>query len=269
MTNKRVLVVGDCNVAVELLLEFADRGFEADNLLYGGPIATWDQETIDNFAGELENADLGAFDAIFFASASEREVQRQLLQALETQVPEDKLVFVSAMSYSGTELASWCSVPERVIGFGFLPPIEDVKCLEVSRPLQASDETAERATEFLAGLEREVVWVKDSAGLVMPRMVSMIINEAVTALTEGVATAADIDTAMKLGTNYPHGPLEWADLIGLDQVLATMRAVYEEQGEDRYRPAPLLRRMVLAGHLGEAVGKGFYDYDLEGVEENA
>lgn len=265
MTNKRVLVVGDANVAVELLLEFSEKGFEVDNLLYGGPIATWDQETIDNFAGELENGDWSAYEAVFFASTSERDVQRQLLQALENVLPESTLLLVSAMSYCATEIASWCDNPERVIGFGFVPPIEEVKCLEVCRALQSSEEAAEQATAFLAGLEREVVWVKDSAGLVLPRMVSMIINEAVTALSEGVASAEDIDTAMKLGTNYPYGPLEWADKIGLDQVYATMRAVYEEQGEDRYRPAPLLRRMVLAGHLGEFTLSGFYEY--EGVDE--
>jgi 3-hydroxybutyryl-CoA dehydrogenase len=100
--------------------------------------------------------------------------------------------------------------------------------------------------------------------LVRARIVCCLINEAVTALMEGVASAADIDLAMKLGTNYPHGPLEWADQIGLDTVLGVMQGLFDEWGEDRYRPSPLLRRMVLAGKLGRKSGEGFYRYDPAG-----
>jgi 3-hydroxybutyryl-CoA dehydrogenase len=103
--------------------------------------------------------------------------------------------------------------------------------------------------------------VPDGPGLVFPRILCMIINEAAFALMEGVASAEDIDTAMKLGTNYPLGPLEWADRIGLDQVLGVLEGLQAEYGEDRYRPAPLLRQLVRAGHLGLSTGRGFYPYE--------
>jgi 3-hydroxybutyryl-CoA dehydrogenase len=104
------------------------------------------------------------------------------------------------------------------------------------------------------------VLVTDGAGLVAPRIVSLIVNEAAHALMEGVASAEDIDSAVRLGANYPHGPLEWADLIGVDQVYAIIRGMAEEFREDRYRPAPLLRKMVSAGWMGRAAGRGFFKY---------
>lgn len=118
----------------------------------------------------------------------------------------------------------------------------------------------EKAKSFWQSLEMKPVVVADGPGLVRARTVCCLINEAASALFEGVASAEDIDTAMRLGTNYPHGPFEWADIIGVDTVLGVMNGLFHEWGEDRYRPSPLLRRMVLAGHLGRKSGRGFYDY---------
>ncbi|MGZ4107862.1 MAG: 3-hydroxyacyl-CoA dehydrogenase family protein [Tumebacillaceae bacterium] len=266
-TSKNVLLLDDGNVAAELSFELESKAYHIDSYLHDGPIASWKEEIFLSLQDEFERLEISAYDAVILAFTSERESQRRIIRDLEARVSEDTLFLVSAMAYSATEVASWFEYPERVIGFGFLPPFAGVKCLEVARALQSTDEAAARAEALLQGLGKEVVFVQDSAGLVLPRMVTMIINEAVTALTENVATAADIDTAMKLGTNYPHGPLEWADMIGLDQVYATLQGVYEEQGEDRYRPAPLLRRMVLADRLGVRTGLGFYPY--KGDEENA
>jgi 3-hydroxybutyryl-CoA dehydrogenase len=266
-TSKSVLLLGDGNVAAELSQELESKGYHIDSYLHDGPIAPWKEEIFLALQDEFESLEISAYDAVILAFTSERGSQRRIIRDLEPRVSSDTLFVVSAMAYSATEVASWFDYPERVIGFGFLPPFADVKCLEVARALQASDEAASRAEALLQGVGKEVVFVKDSAGLVLPRIVTMIINEAVTALTEQVATGTDIDTAMKLGTNYPHGPLAWADVIGLDQVYATLQGVYEEQGEDRYRPAPLLRRMVLANQLGVRTDLGFYPY--KGDEENA
>lgn len=267
--GKKVLVLGDGTVAMELAQELQAKGYLVDSYLHPGPIQAWNEKPFDYLASELYRLELATYDAFFVALTSEREVQRRLVRELELRIPQETPIWVSAMSLSATEIASWCQHPERVIGFGFVPPLVGVQCLELTVPLQAAESLfAQKAAErILTVLGREVEWVQDSAGLVLPRLVSMIINEAVTALVEGVASEADIDTAMKLGTNYPHGPLAWADQIGLDQVYATLQGVYDEQQEDRYRPAPLLRRLVLAKRYGVRVHHGFYRY--EGEEVNA
>ncbi|KAB2855191.1 MAG: 3-hydroxybutyryl-CoA dehydrogenase, partial [Anaerolineae bacterium] len=126
--------------------------------------------------------------------------------------------------------------------------------------LRTSQETIEAAQQFFTRLGKEPVIIRDCVGGVLPRVVASLINNAAYALMEGVASAADIDAAMKLGTNYPYGPLEWADKIGLDQVLGILDGLCEAYGQDRYRPAPILRQMVYAGHLGERTGRGFYEY---------
>jgi 3-hydroxybutyryl-CoA dehydrogenase len=116
----------------------------------------------------------------------------------------------------------------------------------------------EQAEELFKSLGKDTVRVKDAAGLTFPRILSLIINEAARSLEEGVATADEIDIAMRLGVNYPQGPLRWADQIGLDEVLAVLEGLQRETGDDRYRPAPLLKKLVTAGFLGETSGRGFY-----------
>jgi 3-hydroxybutyryl-CoA dehydrogenase len=122
------------------------------------------------------------------------------------------------------------------------------------------------AEQLFKSLGKETIRVKDSAGLTFPRIVSLIINEAARSLEEGVASAEEIDIAMKLGVNYPQGPLRWADQIGLDEVLSVLEGLHRETGEDRYRPAPLLKKLVSAGFLGEVRGRGFYLYNESQVK---
>jgi 3-hydroxybutyryl-CoA dehydrogenase len=267
--GKKVLVLGDGTVALELAEELSAKGYDVDKYLHPGPIEAWNERPFEYLASEFYRLEFASYAAFFVALTSGREVQNRIVRELEFRIPSHTPLFVSAMSLSATEIASWCQHPERLIGFGFVPPLHGVQCLEMTVPLQAESTVfAEKAVEsVLKGLEREVEWVQDSAGLVLPRLVSVIVNEAVTALVEGVASADDIDIAMKLGTNYPHGPLAWADAIGLDQVYATLQGVYDEQQEDRYRPAPLLRRLVLAKRYGVRAGHGFYRY--KGEEINA
>ena len=186
--------------------------------------------------------------------------KEELLAALAGFVPRDALILTSALATSATQAASWVPNPARVVGFGVLPPLKSGNLVEIAAALQTADSAIEQAIAFWQSLGQEAIRVADGPGLVRARTVCCLINEAVSALMEGVASAEDIDRAMKLGTNYPHGPLEWADYMGLDTVLGVMTGLYNEWGEDRYRPSPLLRRKVLAGHLGRKSGKGFYTY---------
>jgi 3-hydroxybutyryl-CoA dehydrogenase len=186
--------------------------------------------------------------------------KQELLIAMVDAIPYNALVLTSALATSATQAASWVLRPERAIGFGVLPPLKPGGLVELAPALQTSTESLERAERFWKELGLEPVVVSDGPGLVRARIVCCLINEAVSALMEGIATAEDIDKAMKLGTNYPYGPLEWADYLGLDAVLGVMKGLFEEWGDDRYRPSPLLRRMVVAGRLGKKTGRGFYNY---------
>jgi 3-hydroxybutyryl-CoA dehydrogenase len=138
--------------------------------------------------------------------------------------------------------------------------MKDRKLVELAAGLRTAEAALSQTQEIFKALGKETVRVKDAAGLTFPRIVSLIINEAARSLEEGVAKAAEIDVAMRLGVNYPQGPLRWADQIGLDEVLAVLEGLQRETGDERYRPAPLLKKLVIAGFLGETSGQGFYSY---------
>jgi 3-hydroxybutyryl-CoA dehydrogenase len=188
------------------------------------------------------------------------ERKRALLEALARHLPPAAVVASLCTAQSTTEIASWTSRPTRVVGISVVPPLEDLKLIEVAPGLTTEADATSAVEALFGAVGCEVARVRDDAGLVLGRVLCLIINEAAGMLMEGVASARDIDTALKLGANYPRGPLEWADLIGVDFVYAVLRGLQEEQGEDRYRPAPLLRKMVLAGKLGRKAGSGFFDY---------
>lgn len=224
---------------------------------------------VEDFLGAIrsgyalgEQEGLNSAEIILECHHESASTKRELLAVIADVVPMNALILTSALSVSTTEAASWIPRPARVVGFGILPPLPDAGMVEIAGGLLTSDDSLERASTFWSALNQTAVSVKDSVGLVRGRVVCGIINEAVTALQEGVAEASDIDTAMKLGTNYPHGPLEWADHLGLDTVLGVMTGLFTEYGEDRYRPAPLLRHKVLAGQLGKKSGQGFYEYSM-------
>jgi 3-hydroxybutyryl-CoA dehydrogenase len=185
-----------------------------------------------------------------------KAAKRRLIELL---APAPAL-YVSALACSATEAASWAARPEQVVGWGALPPLGAGDAVEVAPALQTAPAALTAAEAFWQTLGMQTFKVADGAGLVRARIVCALVNEAATALAEGVAAAADIDTAMRLGTNYPRGPLAWGDRIGLDVVLGVMRGLQEEFGEDRYRPCPLLARYVMAGRLGQKAGRGFFQY---------
>lgn len=188
--------------------------------------------------------------------------KEELLAALGAFIPPDALLLTSALATSTTQAAAWIPKPGRVVGFGIVPPLrKDGGMIELAAGLQTAESSLAKAKKFVEGLGYETAVVADGPGLVRARTVCCLINEAASALLEGIATPADIDQAMKLGTNYPYGPLEWADYLGLDTVLGVMNGLFSEWGEDRYRPSPLLKRMVLAGKYGRKTGEGFFNYE--------
>jgi 3-hydroxybutyryl-CoA dehydrogenase len=146
------------------------------------------------------------------------------------------------------------------VGFHIMGPLEHAGLVELTRSESSSPVAAARAERFFAALGKHVAWVGDAPGLVLGRIVCQVINESAFALGEGVGDARDIDTGMVLGLSHPRGPLAWADAIGLDHVLTVLGALCEEYREERYRPAPALRRLVAAGRLGREAGAGFFDY---------
>ena len=203
---------------------------------------------------------LGSAHTVVDMTSLDLDAKRQVVSAFDSHAPDDASLVSYALTASTTEIASWSATPERVAGFGFLPPLADVQVLEVAPGLQTGDAALAAAHALVTVLGKEGAVVADGAGLVSARILAPIINEAAFALMEGVASAQDIDTAVRLGVNYPHGPLEWADLIGIDLVYRILRALHDEQGDDRYRPCPLLRKLVLAGWTGRAAGRGFFTY---------
>jgi len=146
------------------------------------------------------------------------------------------------------------------VGFHLLGPLEDARLVELTAGEYTPPETREDAEAFFAGLGLHVEWVADAPGLVLGRIVCQLVNEAAFALQKEIGTPEDIDTALRLGFNFPRGPLEWGDAIGLDHVLAVLDALHAELGEERYRAAPLLRRLVADGQLGRSAGRGFFSH---------
>ena len=199
--------------------------------------------------------------SIVIEAISERfEAKRSLLKQLDALLPPETIVASNTSSISITKLAAVRSRPEKVIGMHFFNPVPMMALVEVVRGMQTSDETNQSVLSLVRQIGKTPVEVNDSAGFVSNRVLMPLLNEAMYVVMEGVASAEDVDSVFKLGMAHPMGPLTLADFIGLDICRDIMRVLVEETGDPKYRPCPLLLRMVDAGWLGRKSGRGFYTY---------
>jgi 3-hydroxybutyryl-CoA dehydrogenase len=194
------------------------------------------------------------------AVSENREVKRQVLKKIEASVSKDCVIASNTSTMSVTGLAACVDAPRRFIGMHFMNPVPAMRLVEIIAALQTADEVATEVAGLASLIGKTPVMVSDSPGFVLNRLLVPMINEAIFALDEGLADADSIDECMKLGANHPIGPLALADLIGLDVCLDIMNVLHADFGDSKYRPCPLLRRMVAAGYLGRKSGKGFFDY---------
>lgn len=180
----------------------------------------------------------------FELTNTDEEQKRKNLRALEAIVPRTVLIFSSSVTVTVGVQSGWIKHPERLVGLGALPTLLGGKLVELAPSVHTTTAVMKQAIAIWARLQREVSVVQDRIGMVLPRILSTLVNEAAFAMMESVAAPSDIDVAMKLGTNYPLGPVEWGDRIGFRQVLGVLDALNSDTGEERYRAAPLLRQLA-------------------------
>lgn len=193
------------------------------------------------------------------------EAKKEVFRQMNAICGPDTILASNTSTLSLTELASVTSVPNRVIGLHFIHPVLKIDLVEIVRGLKTSDDTFNRTKHFVEEIiAKKGVMVFESPGFVTTRLICLFINEALHVLEEGVASADDIDRAMRTGYSFQHGPFEMADRFGLDAVLAALDRMFREYGELKYRPSIVLKKMVRAGHLGAKTGVGFFEYDRDG-----
>jgi 3-hydroxybutyryl-CoA dehydrogenase len=208
----------------------------------------------------IDNRDAADCDLIVEAAIENMDIKKKVFAELDSFCKPETILASNTSSLSITEIGAATKRPDRVIGMHFFNPAPVMKLVEIIKGIATSEETFKKIVDLTVTLGKEGVAVEEAPGFVVNRILVPMINEAAGIFADGVASAEDIDRAMKLGANHPIGPLALGDLIGLDVCLSIMEVLYNEFGDTKYRPHPLLRKMVRAGKLGRKTGTGFFDY---------
>jgi 3-hydroxybutyryl-CoA dehydrogenase len=259
------IAVSLCDVSVE----HASRGKsgiakQLERVVQKGKMSAEDATAL---LGRIEPSDAQAYtgaDVLIEAATEQRELKAKLLADADGALPPHALLLTNTSSLSITWLAARTKRADRVAGMHFMNPVPLMKLVEIVRGMATSAETLATVAALAERLGKTVIHSEDRAGFIVNRMLVPLMNEACFALEEGLGSAPDIDLGARLGLNHPLGPLELADLVGLDTVLAICEILHRELGDDKYRPASTLRNLVAAGWLGKKSGQGFYRYDPQG-----
>lgn len=240
-------------------------GSSLDRLVKKEKMTTADRDAVlARINGTTDKSKLSSCDLVIEAATENEDLKIKILKDLCANLQPRALVATNTSSISVTRLAAATDRPDRFIGMHFFNPVPVMQLLELIRGLQTSDDTHAKALAFAQRIGKVAVTAKNSPGFAVNRILCPMINEAVFALQEGIASAEEIDAGMKLGCNHPIGPLALADMIGLDTMLSVMEVFYTGFNDPKYRPAPLLKEMVDAGLLGRKTGRGFYEYGKAG-----